>query len=113
MYVSIYDQYGIETGVKFQSVKSLVNNEDQSLEICGYILASGNTPKCVTLEPHVEADIFDRQGLLCYTCLAEQREDFWAQLKASFHIRLKYDQYSHMVMWEEAKLILRVVYLNR
>lgn len=112
MRVSIYDKEGIETGVEFQNVKTVINNEDKILDVFGYISSVGYIYNCGLLEPHVEADVFDDQNLLCFTYLGKQIGAFWPMQKATFHISLTHKQFEHMVSWDEANLILRIVYLK-
>ena len=105
----VEDPMGLETGIRIDMVRTVLDKTKGSINIHGRMIACTRSAISSDMEPDVECAIIDRDGCVAIVSLSRHNGCFWINRQAMFTILVE-DVLSE-ISWEEiSELQLRLVY---
>ena len=109
MNAKVEDPMGLETGIRIDMVRTVLDKVKGSIRIHGRMTACTRSAVSFDMEPDVECAIIDRERCIAAVSLSSHHGCFWINRQALFTVRI--DELPDEISWDEIEeLQLRVVY---
>ena len=109
MNAKVEDPMGLETGIRIDMVRTVLDKTKGNIIINGRMIACTRSVISPDVEPDVECAIIDRDGCVAIVSLSRHNGCFWINRQAMFTILVE-DVLSE-ISWEEiSELQLRLIY---
>ena len=107
----IEDPMGLETGVRIDMVRTVMDRKEDRIVIHGRMAACTRAPALPDVEPEVECAIMDENGSVAGIALSRHNGCFWMHRQALWSIDI--EEIRSKIPWEEISMLqLRLIYCN-
>ena len=107
----IEDPMGLESGVRIDMVKTVMDRKEDRIVIHGRMAACTRAPALPDVEPEVECAIRDENGSVAGIALSRHNGCFWMNRQALWSIDI--EEIRSKIPWEEISMLqLRLIYCN-
>ena len=107
----IEDPMGLESGVRIDMVKTVMERKEDRIVIHGRMIACTRAPALPDVEPEVECAIMDENGSVAGIALSRHNGCFWMNRQALWSIDIP--EIRSKIPWEEISMLqLRLIYCN-
>ena len=107
----IEDPMGLETGVRIDMVKTVMDRKEDRIVIHGRMAACTRAPALPDVEPEVECAIMDENGSVAGIALSRHNGCFWMNRQALWSIEI--EEIRSRIPWEKISMLqLRLIYCN-
>jgi hypothetical protein len=105
----IEDPMGLETGVRIDMVKTVMDRKEDRIVIHGRMAACTRAPALQDVEPEVECAIMDENGSVAGIALSRHNGCFWTNRQALWSIEI--EDVDENILWDEISMLhLRLIY---
>lgn len=109
MNAKVEDPMGLETGIRIDMVRTVLDKAKGNISIHGRMSSCTRSAISSDMEPDVECAIIDRDGCVALVCLSHHNGCFWINRQAMFGICI--ENVTDELSWDEiSELQLRLVY---
>ena len=109
MNAKVEDPMGMETGIRIDMVRTVLDKTKGNIIIHGRMTACTRSVVSPDVEPDVECAIIDRDGCIAVVSLSHHNGCFWINRQALFTIRV--EDVPGAISWDDiSELQLRLIY---
>ena len=109
MNAKVEDPMGLETGIRIDMVRTVLDKTKGNIIIHGRMTACTRSVVSPDVEPDVECAIIDGDGCVAIVSLSHHNGCFWINRQAMFTIRL--EDVPGAISWDDiSELQLRLIY---
>ena len=116
MNAKVEDPMGLETGIRIDMVRTVLDKTKGNIIIHGRMTACTRSVVSLDVEPDVECAIIDRDGCVAIVSLSRHNGCFWINRQAMFTIRqamftIRVEDVPGAISWDDiSELQLRLIY---